>query len=215
MRYNYGLIILIIAFTFFSCEETVKEKDPMAVIAVSPSAGSYSTVFVFDATGSTSGLEDGNDYTVRWDWEGDGIFDTEYSASRTRSHKYEEPGEYTPTVQIINSLGWTDDESINLLAWADSIPPIAAFDIIPDDTVHINTILCFNAALTFDPQTPVEEMLFRWDWQSDGIWDTPFVSDTTTYHKYEITGWYRVRLEAKNSYQITDTVSRLVYTYDN
>jgi len=56
-------------------------------------------------------------------------------------------------------------------------------------------------------------MLFRWDWQNDGSWDTPYSSDTSIYHKYDVPGEYNIILEVKNSFTLTDTTIRKVYVY--
>lgn len=213
MRYNYVFIILIIITAFYSCEKSETETEPDAFIYATPESGSFTTTFTFDASSSAVGIDDGT-LKARWDWEGDGVFDTEYSNSLIRSHRFENPCSYNVTVQVMNGMGWTDTDSFPIMVFSDSVPPIPTFHVCPGDTANVNTVLTFNAAGTIDEHTSIEEMCFRWDWQSDGIWDTPFVNDTLFQYRFECEGLYRVRLEAKNKCQVSDTSSRVIYIYD-
>lgn len=213
MRHITALIIVAILAGLFSCEKKQEQKEPVAGFSVSPSSGSFITVFNFDASTSSSGSEDGGSLQAQWDWEGDGIFDTEFSTILIKNHRYSEPGNYNVTLQIKNELGWSDSESLIVFVYADSVPPIASFTAFPD-TASVNTIFYFNSASTYDQYTPIEEMRFRWDWEADGIWDTPLTYDTCIHHKYNNEGLYRVRLEAINKYQLADTTSTLIYVYN-
>lgn len=197
----------------FSCEKKQVQKEPVANFTVSPDSGSFITVFYFDASTSTAEWEEGGSLQAQWDWEGDGIYDTEYSKILIKNHRYSEPGNYEVVLQIKNEFGWSDTESSFVFVYADSVPPVAAFTTCPD-TATVNTIFYFNSASTYDQYTPIEEMRFRWDWEADGIWDTPLTDDTCIHHRFSNEGLYRVRLEAINKYQLADTTSTLIYVYD-
>lgn len=213
MKYNYVFIILIFIAALFSCEKSETVSEPDAYIYANPDKGSFTTLFTFDASQSVVGVDD-SDLKARWDWEGDGIYDTEYSSSLVRSHRFDVPCSYNVTVQVMNNLGWTDTEVFPIVVYSDSIPPDPSFSVYPGDTANVNTVFTFNASGSFDPYTPLDHLKFRWDWQSDGIWDTPFINDTIFNYRFDNEGIYRVRLEVKNDCQVSDTISRLIYAYD-
>jgi PKD repeat protein len=150
---------------------------------------------------------------VRWDWDNDGYFDTEYSYDKIIEHQFEEADSYTVTMEVINSKGWTDQEFKVVNVYADSVPPTASFTVSPD-TSGIGTIFLFNSAGSSDPHTAVGQLKFRWDWQSDGKWDTPFSSDTNIFHKYTVAGEFRILMEVRNNVFLTDTTSRTILVYD-
>jgi len=51
---------------------------PTALFTVTPQSGQIGTVFSFDASSSTDPEDATELLEVRWDWENDGIWDTEY-----------------------------------------------------------------------------------------------------------------------------------------
>jgi hypothetical protein len=113
-------------------------------------------------------------------------------------------------MEVVNTDGWTDLKIHDLNVYADSVHPTAVFSVDPD-TASANTVFCFSAGASSDPNTPTHELEFRWDWQSDGIWDTPYINDTVHLFKYTLEGTYRVLMEVKNDVMLTDTTSRLVH----
>jgi len=68
-----------------------------AVVNVSPPAGTVITDFVFDASGSTTGSRD---LEFRWDWNGDGTWDTDWSADALVSHRFAEGGSLSVYIEV-------------------------------------------------------------------------------------------------------------------
>jgi len=78
---------------------------PIAIVHISPSIGNLSTIFIFDASSSMD-LEDSISFLqVRWDFNGDGIWDTNWSANKTAFHKYLTTANYLVRFQIIDTYG--------------------------------------------------------------------------------------------------------------
>lgn len=69
--------------------------------------------YYFDASASND-VEDGNSLEYRWDFENDGIWDTDYSAEDTVSHIYEEAGQYTAILSIRDQNNLTAETSDQL-----------------------------------------------------------------------------------------------------
>ena len=163
MRYVTALIMLVLFVGIVSCEKKQDEMQPVAAFIVDPLTGPFTTAFTFDASETYNEGHSADDLKVRWDWDGDGIYDTEYSSTKFRIYRYENAGDFNVVMEVINSVGWTDTEIFPVIVYADSVPPIADLKVTPD-TSSICTLFYFSAADSFDPYTPIEEMMFRWDW---------------------------------------------------
>ena len=214
MKYISGLFAIAMVVGLLSCEKKEETQEPFASFDVSPSYGSVSTIFLFDASDSYAESGSPDDLQIRWDWDGDMAFDTEYSPSMIRKHRFDYPGTYKVVLEVSNSDGWSSRQSTVIEITADSIPPQAYFSVTPD-TSSVNTIFYFCAAASASNlNTPSTELQFRWDWNNDGIWDTPYMPDTSIYHKYTDFGNFKIILEVKNSVALTDTTSRKIFVYD-
>ncbi|MFH1859303.1 MAG: DUF3604 domain-containing protein [Patescibacteria group bacterium] len=78
---------------------------PIASFTVTPSLGDTNTFFNFDASAS-SDVEDATaDLQVRWDWEGDGIWDTGWAYDKTATHQYSSPATYNVKMQVKDTSG--------------------------------------------------------------------------------------------------------------
>ncbi|MCD6332442.1 MAG: hypothetical protein J7L89_04140 [Bacteroidales bacterium] len=79
----------------------------MAVLEVFPSFGDTSIFFNFSAAGS----EDDRCYAIalqyRWDFDGDGLWDTEYSGNNAIAYQYQQPGFYHVFVEVKDFEGNT------------------------------------------------------------------------------------------------------------
>ncbi len=213
MRNFTALLLLILLTGLFSCEKTAEESPPVAIFNIVPSTGPFTKIFTFNAHDTYDDYEPDEDLRIRWDWDGDGTFDTEYSLNRSYEHQYTEPDTYDVIMEVVNSKGWTDHEMKSLVVYADSVPPVASFFVTPDSS-SVNTIFLFDASATSDQYTPLDQLQFRWDWNNDGVWDRPYTNDTSLYHKYDIPGEYRILMEVRNNISLTDTTSRKIYVYD-
>jgi len=69
----------------------------------------------------------------------------------------------------------------------------------PADT---NTPVNFTA-LVFDDRDPPEAIQVRWDWESDGTWDTSWSFEKVAQHQFPIAGIYNVTVEAMDTGGLT------------
>jgi uncharacterized protein (TIGR02145 family) len=88
---------------------------PVASFTVLPSNGDSSTEFQVDASGSTDREDPVDVLQVRWDWEDDGAWDTDYSISKTASHQYDTEGTKTIRLEVQDSYGQTDTTSMQVI----------------------------------------------------------------------------------------------------
>src|SRR5207245_5974931 len=105
----------------------VTASGPTARFTYSPPAAVANTAVLFDAS-SSSNSDPNAPLEARWDWEGDGLWDTSWSPSLTGQHVFTDGGTYGVTLQILDSLGLvnTATESVVVRSADDDVPPQVA-----------------------------------------------------------------------------------------
>jgi Leucine-rich repeat (LRR) protein len=86
---------------------SMANTPPTASFTVNPTTGTVDTVFDFDASGSSDNEDDTSVLQVRWDWNDDGTFDTNYNTTKTATQQYTLEGIYTVKLEVRDSEGWT------------------------------------------------------------------------------------------------------------
>ena len=112
---------------------------PVASFSVLPSNGDSSTVFQVDASSSTDREDPVDALQVRWDWEDDGAWDTDYSTTKTTSHQYDTEGTKTIRLEVLDTYGQTDTTSMQVTISNESGDPgiVTDFDGNEYHTVKI------------------------------------------------------------------------------
>jgi len=170
------------------------------------------TSFSFDGSSSTDLEDDVADLQVRWDWENDGTWDTEYSTTKTATHQYGSIGTYTVKMIVMDSNGDTDDTTKTVTV--PNTAPTGSFTISPDSGT-IDTVFTFDASGCSDLENDVSLLQVRWDWENDGTWDTDYSTTKTATHQYSSIGTYTVNLEVKDNGNSTSTLEKNVIVEDN
>jgi len=85
--------------------------DVEAHLAVTPSEGTAITDFTFDAGGSTGG---NHALKFRWDWEGDGTWDTDWSSNAQVDHRFADGETIYVFVQVSNE-SHTDTSAVSVV----------------------------------------------------------------------------------------------------
>src|SRR2546425_197987 len=99
--------------------------------------------------------------------------------------------------------------------------PVGVTITAPGPTAHFvysPTVPSVNDTITFDATSstdsdPSATLQARWDWESDGTWDTPLSSSLTAQHSFAASGSYTVKLEIQDSHGFSDTDSRVVTVF--
>src|SRR5438093_1503571 len=97
-------------------------SPPTADFGWTPTSGDASTVFTFTAQVSDD-RDPPSAIQVRWDWTGDGTWDTGWSTTKTATHSYSSTGNKTVVVQAIDSGGLTATQSRVVSVTAVPPPP--------------------------------------------------------------------------------------------
>src|SRR2546426_11944422 len=80
-------------------------------------------------------------------------------------------------------------------------PPTAGFPFAPPYP-KVNSSVAFDASSSTDPD-PSATLQARWDWEGDGVWDTPLSSTLTIQHVFTTAGTYLVNVEIVDSHGLT------------
>ncbi len=194
---------------------------PQASLSVFPSVGiSDETIFYFNAQDSFD-YEDIRDLNYRFDFQNDGIFDTEVSKEPIAQTRYNSPGVYTIMVQVIDSSGLTDEAFTTIEVRENDMAPEADFSIRSDSQLSsseigtVSTIFTFNASRSRDNEDSASYLQIRFDFESDGIFDTPFSTEKTVQHRFLETGVKEVTLEVLDSASNISSVTKKITIIEN
>jgi len=137
---------------------------------------------------------------VRWDWENDGNWDTDWSSNKTVSHQYSSAGNFTVAMEVKDSEGLTDAATRNVTVEEETnnTPPTAMFTVNPEEGTT-ETEFYFDASGCSDTEDSTDELEVRWDWENDGNWDTGWSTDKTETRQYNSEGNYTIKLEVRDT----------------
>jgi PKD repeat protein len=161
---------------------------------VSTEVGTVGDQFAFSAAASRDPT--GKALRYRWDFEGDGTYDTGYSSSAVATHAYTAAGHYRPLLQVL-SLGGKRAEAEAELAIVANTPPVAVITLTPATLMQSERAV-LSAAASYDGQTPTSALQVRWDYDGDGTYDTTWQSGKSVSRVFGTAGEYAVTLQVRD-----------------
>ena len=183
----------------------IQNTVPIASFSVYPDSGNTSTSFLFSAYDCSDAEDDIPDLQVRWDWENDSNWDTDYSTTKIMNHQYSVAGTYEVKLEVKDTKSLTTSVTVEVFVVEDTNnEPNASFTIIPK-TGHIGTSFIFDATGSSDIEDEISDLQVRWDWDNDGVWDTDFTTTKLIDHKFTSVGIYEVNLEVIDSDNAVNT----------
>ena len=84
--------------------------------------------------------------------------------------------------------------------------PVAAFTISAREG-EVGTLFAVDATPSTDDHDFPVTLQVRWDWEDDGVWDTPWSATKTAEHRYPMPGDYTVRLAVRDSEGVHGTAA--------
>jgi len=128
-----------------------------------------------------------------------------------------DPGTYTLRADAWEGNILVSDQHTVILI--DTIPvpqaPVAVISIFPDKG-STDTVFTFDASGSFDPDGQPDELLFRWDFDGDGSWDTDAGTQSVYHYKYHYAKSYNVRLQVIDADGLTsDTIQKLPVSHSS
>ncbi len=211
---NYLLIktfpFIFIVLLLSACRNESVEL-PVAEFVISPAKGDVNTTFTFNAATSHQFNNDTTGLLFRWDFENDGIWDTEWSKGKTYYKRYVTPGYYNVGLEVKAPGG--------LIAWVsrslwvteggatNEETPVATFTVSPTQG-DVGTVFTFDASGVSDAQDPTDQLKVRWDFNGDGTWDTDWNTHKITTHVFNASATYTVNLQVMDTDGHTAITSR-------
>jgi hypothetical protein len=96
---------------------------------------------------------------------------------------------------VVDAAGYHGQ--IDTFVYCIDLPPSPEFVMLPP-IVKQGTEVTFDASKTIDYETPKDRLLFRWDFNGDGIFDTPWKKGPVVTHVYAASGRYSVTLQVQD-----------------
>jgi uncharacterized protein (TIGR02145 family) len=122
---NKFLLLIALIFLAFNitCKNSTSSEntEPTASFAINPTSGTAETTFTFDASGCTDIEDEISELQVRWDFNDNGIWNADYSTTKTATHKYTTPGTYTVKLEVKDSEGLTNFTTLEVAVAYNSI----------------------------------------------------------------------------------------------
>jgi hypothetical protein len=107
------LLLMIVSLLLIAGCSDSDSTGPTAEVSlqVTPGLGTVLTDFAFEATGSTTGT---NALEYRWDWNGDGTWDTGWAADSQAVHRFSAGGTVSVLVEVSDGSD-TDADSVSVM----------------------------------------------------------------------------------------------------
>jgi plastocyanin len=179
----------------------VNNTAPSGYFIVSPSTtGTEKTIFNFTTDRSKDDQYLSYYLQYRFDWNGDGKWDTKYNEKTSWNHRFDVPGNYTVIMEVKDPGGSTARVSQQVFVFANT-PPIANFSVksVPNSN---GAGYEFNASSSSDKETKNLNLLYRGDFNYNGtddiIYDTDWSGSPMYSGYYSVPGTKNIKLEVKD-----------------
>lgn len=101
-----SILALSILMALSQCTEKEAENTPpLAKFTISSNTGTIETLFTFDASASSDMEDSASQLMIRWDWEDDGRWDTEFSTDKIIKKGFNPSGVYYVNLEVVDSEG--------------------------------------------------------------------------------------------------------------
>lgn len=197
---SWIVLVILLAYINVSSESACdffnSNKPPLIVITITPEIGELGTTFKISCSDSWDDKDDIDELQIRWDIYKTGEIDRLLIEEDIEFEYYPESiGTYQAQLKLTDRDG---DQSFKIAYFEvidpDNSGPTASFSFTPEEGTT-QTTFQFDASSSSDPQTQNTDLMVRWDWTSDGLWDTDYSKDKTEEHKYSQAGEYDIGLQ--------------------
>lgn len=194
------------------------EKDSLnAAFEIKPNEGSTYTVFTFDAgdtlpVGTNYDMLQSSDWAFRWDFNGDGVMDTDWERYPIAKYQFAKDDTYRTILEVAKG-GYSDFASRKVVV-EKLYHPEARFVANPAGGSESIRHWEFDATSSIDPEDG-DGLMYRWDFDMDGLWDTEWEKAKKAYHQYPTVGHFKVMLEVRDKNWFTNRTEGEVSVYNN
>ena len=187
------------------CSEIVFDSVPPNIsFIVEPDSGiTNETNFILDPTGCSDNLSEIDSLKVRFDYDNDGEYDSNWKSASSIQNKIFSTGGGNRTIKMqLTDGAWQIDTTYNIFV---NTRPFSSFTVSLDQ--NNNKVYHFNAEASHDYEDSTSIQL-RWDFDGNGVWDTELENITTVTYEYQGLGKFNPVLNVTDSYRLSNTSSQ-------
>lgn len=188
------ILLILLVLLFDACKKDVNQFNSKISLTVDTEIEKTTHNFTFQIKPDKP-LPSNEKIYVRFDWNSDSVWDTQYSEDLEVNHRFYHPGSYIIKAEFLTKSGFTQTASVGISVERGYSKPKPEFTSAPF-TGHFMTNFIFDASQTTDDEDSLSTLKFRWDFYNDGIWDTEFLSSPTTSFKFVTSGKFAVTMDA-------------------
>ncbi len=167
-----------------------------AIPGASPTSGPAPLTVRFTTDGEDPA---GTIEVFRWDFDGNGTWDTYDTVARDYNRTYNTPGRYNATLYVRSSTG--ESATASILITVENNPPVATADVLPSNGEVPLTVQLFGSGTDSDGQV----VLYEWDFEGDGVYDWSSTTTGNTSYTYTTPGTYQAVFRVTDNNGLTST----------
>ncbi|MCD6331747.1 MAG: PKD domain-containing protein [Bacteroidales bacterium] len=189
----------------FSVKQGYSKPHPS--FTIDPPLGNIRTEFHFDGSATRDDEDSLNTLKFRWDFENDGQFDTEFLSDPKITHIFPAAANFHTVMEVLDPSGLSDYIRHKVIVTLYSPDLVATFSWTP---VHGTTAdkFLFDASASHDPDDPDNPLKYRWDFDSDGTFETDYLDIPFVEHQFKEEGEYTVTLEIQDQYGLINNIKQ-------
>ena len=167
-----------------------------AIPGATPISGAAPLTVYFTTDGEDPG---GTIEIFRWDFDGNGTWDTYDTVARDYNRTYNNPGTYNATLYVRSSTGETATTSITITV--ENNPPVATADVVPSNGEVPLTVQLVGSGTDSDGSI----VLYEWDFEGNGIYEWSSTTTGTISYTYTAVGTFNAVFRVTDNSGLTAT----------
>lgn len=173
--------------------------------SATPTSGALPVAVSFSVTATD---QDGYIASYEWDFDGDGVYDSNTGTVAGATHTYSAAGSYSPKVRVTDNGGLSATASLPAVtanAAGNLSPSISSITATPSSSTAPASVT-FSVTAS-DPDGTIA--LYEWDFDGNGTYDVSTASNPASY-TYNSAGTYSVTVRVTDDSGVTATSSTTV-----
>ena len=150
-------------------------------------------------------------FQFRWDFDGDGVFDTPFSNQRNAQYTYDRAGTFKATLEVRDDQG-TVNQAIKTIIIRDNTAPTGAIRTLSWPN-YVGRDIQFTVDVS-DKESQLSQIDLRFDLDGDGIWEDDFRPARSETFRYDQPGQYTVRVQLRDPQLRVTTLTRTIPIFD-
>lgn len=152
------------------------------------------------------------EFRYRWDFNGDGVWDTDFSKNTTAEHTYDRFGEWKVVLQAENEFNISEKIERPVTVRQNTYPAVYELKFDRDRLMVGEKVQAWVEAL--DAQSTRGDLRVRYDLDGDGNWDSDFRSMSRATWRFEKTGRYPAVVQVRDLGGKIDTFRQTLTVYE-